>query len=81
MKPSAVKAVAQDYTVEQIDAAIEGVTEREELSLPVEGDDLGEKLTHLLLGRRLALRVAAGEPFKDAFRALMGEVRGTLANE
>jgi len=81
MKVAAVKSCAQSFSIEEIEAAIEGVVEREELVLPIEGDNLGEKLTHLLLAQRIHARMATGESFKDAFRALMAEVRGTLINE
>jgi len=81
MKAGAVRKVAQDYSVNQIDAAIEAITEREEEVLVVEGEDMGERLTHLLLGRRVRARVDAGEDLKSAFRAEMGAVRGTLQND
>lgn len=81
MKVGAVKDAAQRYSLDEIEAAIEGITEREELALPIDGDDLGEKLTHLLLAKRIRERMARGEEFKDAFRALMTEVRQTLTNE
>ena len=80
MKVGAVKQAAQDYALEAIDAAIEALTEREEELLAIEGDDLGERLTHLLLARRIRARVEAGEAFKDAFRTEMSTVRETLKN-
>ena len=42
---------------------------------------MGERLTHLLLARRIRGRVDAGEELKDAFRAELGAVRETLAND
>jgi len=80
MKAGAVRKVAKAYSIEQIDAGIEAITEREEEILEVDGDDMGERLTHLLLGRRVRSRVDAGEDLKTAFRAEMGAVRGTLKN-
>lgn len=81
MKAGAVRTVAKTYTIEQIDAGIEAITEREEDLLNVGGDDIGERLTHLLLGRRVRARINAGEDEKSAFRAEMGAVRGTLKND
>ena len=81
MKAGAVRTVANAYSVAQIDAGIEAITEREEDLLEVEGEDMGERLTHLLLGRRVRARMDAGEDAKAAFRAEMGAVRGTLKNE
>lgn len=80
MKAGAVRSVALDHTLSEIDAAIEAITEREEEVLEVEGDDMGERLTHLLLARRVRARIDAGEDEKSAFRAEMGAVRGTLKN-
>ncbi len=80
MKVGAVKQAAQEHSLDAIDAAIEALTEREEELLAIEGDDLGERLTHLLLARRIRARVEAGEAFKDAFRAEMSTVRETLKN-
>ena len=45
------------------------------------GDDAEERLTHLLLAKRIHERMAEGEAFKDAFRAEMGAVRDLLTNE
>ncbi|MFT6146297.1 MAG: hypothetical protein ACJAZO_002317 [Myxococcota bacterium] len=81
MKAGAVRSVANAYSIEQIDAGIEAITEREEDLLEVDGEDMGERLTHLLLGRRVRTRIDAGEDEKAAFRAEMGAVRGTLKNE
>ncbi len=82
MKAPSVRAAASAYTSEQLAAAIEAIAEQGEEStdVTVEGDDLGEKLTHLLLAARIRSRVDAGEELKDAFRAEMAAVRETLAN-
>ena len=80
MKPPAVKKAAAAYTTEQLAAAIEAVTEREEELLAVDGDDMGERLTHLLLALRIRQRMDAGEDAKDAFRAEMASVRETVSN-
>ena len=81
MKASSVRAVATTYTTAQIDSAIEALTEREEEILEIAGEDEGERLTHLLLGRRVRARMEAGEDLKQAFRAEMGAVRQTLSND
>lgn len=83
MKAPAVRRCAQTYTGEQIEAAVEAIAERgeEHPEVLVEGDDLGEKLTHLLLAQRIRARTDAGEDPKDAFRAEMASVRDILAND
>lgn len=81
MKASSVKKVAKAYTTEQLAEAIEAVTEREEEILDIPGEDMGERLTHLLLALRIRGRVDAGEEFKVAFRQEMQEVREVLTND
>lgn len=81
MKASDVRKAAKAYDSDQIAAAIEAITEREEETLDVGGADMGERLTHLLLAQRIRARVDGGEDLKDAFRAVLGEVRETLQNE
>lgn len=81
MKASSCRKVAEQFTAAQIEAAIEAVTEREEEILDVPGEDMGERLTHLLVGLRIRARIDAGEDPKEAFRAELGQVRDTLTNE
>lgn len=81
MKAASVRKAAQAYTSAQLAEAIEAVTEREEEILSIEGEDMGERLTHMLLAQRIRSRVDAGEDLKDAFRAEMGSVRDTLTND
>ncbi|MCB9664700.1 MAG: hypothetical protein H6732_11350 [Alphaproteobacteria bacterium] len=81
MKAAAVRRAAERYEGSALDAAIEALAEREEELLEIEGDDAGERLTHLLLARRVRTRMEAGEGLKEAFRAEMGAVRDVLANE
>ncbi len=81
MKASSARKVAEQYTSAQIAEAIEAITEREEEILAVDGEDMGERLTHLLVGQRIRTRVDAGEDLKSAFRAEFAQVRDTLAND
>jgi len=81
VKAGAVRSLAERHDVATLTAAAEAVAEREEDVLGVEGDDLGEKLTHIMLAMRVRTRVEAGEALKDAFRAEMAGVREVLANE
>ena len=81
MKAKAVRHCANTFSSDEIAAGIEAITEREEEVLEVEGEDMGERLTHLLLAQRIRARIDAGEDAKAAFRAEMAGVRETLANE
>ncbi len=81
MKANVVRKLAETHDVAALGAAAESIAEEGVDTLGVEGDDLGEKLTHLMLAMRLRARVDAGEAMKDAFRAEMAGVREVLTNE
>lgn len=81
MKANVVRKLAETHDAAALGAAAESIAEEGVDTLGVEGDDLGEKLTHLMLALRLRARVDAGEAMKDAFRAEMAGVREVLTNE
>lgn len=81
MKAAVVRRLAEKCTPSELEACAESLLEREVDLLDVEGEDPGEKLTHVMLALRVRERVEKGEPLKDAFRAEMACVRGVLANE
>ena len=80
MKAAEVRALAERHDLATLEAAVEAISEREEDVLGVEGADLGEKLTNVLLAIRVRTRVDAGEALKDAFRAEMASVRDVMTN-
>lgn len=80
MKAAVVRALADRHDVATLEQAAEAIAEREVDELGVEGDDLGEKLTHLMLAARIRRRVDSGEDPKSAFRAEMSSVRDVLTN-
>jgi hypothetical protein len=81
MKASVIRKLAKAHTVEALAAGAEAIAEREVDELGVDGADLGEKLTHIMLAMRVVQRVDQGEDLRDAFRAEMGSVRELLDNE
>ncbi|MCA9573710.1 MAG: hypothetical protein KC656_38020 [Myxococcales bacterium] len=81
MKASVIRKLAKEHTLEELEAGAESIAENETDTLGVEGDDLGEKLTHVMLAIRIVSRMNAGEDLKDAFRAEMSAVREILENE
>jgi hypothetical protein len=81
VKAAEVKRLAESASPEAIADAIEAITEREADPSWVHGEDVSEKLTHLLLAQRILERVAAGASVKDAFRAELAGVRDVLTNE
>lgn len=80
MTPAEARRLATEHDVDALDAAIETLMEERDAAIHVAGEDHGERLTHCLLAKRIRERVDAGEPLKDAFRAVMGEVRGVVGN-
>lgn len=80
MKPAEARRLATEHDAKALDAAIEKLMEELDAEIRVEGADHGEQLTHCLLAKRIRERVDAGEELKDAFRAVMGEVRGVVSN-
>lgn len=78
MKVSAVRDAAERYSLDELDRGIAAITEHERDLLEVGGDDIGERLTHLLIARRIRARCEAGEGFKSAFRTEFRQVRETL---
>ncbi len=76
-----MRRLALGYPIAELAAAAEAIAEREEDPHWVQGDDVGEKLTHLMLAMRVRERTDAGEDPKEAFRAELSSVRALLANE
>ena len=81
MKASSVRKVAKQRSSAEIAQAVAALVEREEEIFEIPGADPGERLTHLLLAQRIVTRVDGGEDFREAFRAVMAQVRLTLENE
>ena len=80
MKAAVVKTLAERHDAAALEAAAEAIAEEGACPLEVEGDDLGEQLTHLMLAARIRRRVEAGEDPKAAFRAELAGVRAILTN-
>jgi hypothetical protein len=80
VKAAVVRKLAAEHDLVTLEAAAEAIAEREEDVLGVDGDDLGEKLTHLMLAGRVRRRVDAGDDLKTAWREEMASVRSLLQN-
>lgn len=81
MKASVIRKLSKDRTRAELEAGRDAIAEREEDVLGVDGEDLGEKLTHIMLALRVVGRVEAGETHKEAFRSELSSVRDLLENE
>lgn len=80
MKPAECRRLATEHTTDALESAAAELGEERHPPIHVEGEDHGEKLTHVLLAQRIRARIDAGEDPKDAFRAVMGEVRAVVTN-
>lgn len=76
-----MRRLALAHPLDRLAAGAEAISEREEDPDWVEGDDVGEKLTHLMLAMRVRERLDRGEDPKEAFRTELAAVRALLANE
>ena len=81
MKASAIRKIAEKFTLAELANAAEVIAEEERDPLGVEGEDLGEKLTHVMLAMRIREKVEGGQELRVAFREQLGEVRSLLENE
>ena len=80
MKAGVIRKLAEAHSQAVLDAAADALAEGETISLEVQGEDDGERLTHLMLASRIRARVDGGTDLKSAFREVMAEVRGVIAN-
>lgn len=81
MKAPEIRRLSLAHDRAGLQRAVEAVMAGDEPPLPVDGDrDEGEHLTHLMLALRVLERVDEGVPHKDAFREVMGAVRGVLTD-
>jgi hypothetical protein len=81
MKPAEARRLAGEKSAAELDLAIEHLSEERDPHFPIAGEDHGEMLTNCLLAKRIRERVDRGEDAKEAFRAVMGEVRAVVTNE
>lgn len=81
MKANVIRKLATEQTAEALEAAAEALIEREEDVLGVDGEDPGEKLTHVNLALRCRQKIDQGVEPKEAFRSVMGGVRDLLQND
>jgi len=80
MKAGVIRKLAQAHAQTELDVAADALAEGEPVTIEVIGEDDGERLTHLMLASRVRARVDAGTSLKEAFREVMGEVRGVISN-
>jgi hypothetical protein len=82
MKAGEIRRLAQEYTLEQLEEAIESIVEHEKDLIPVDGADMGERLTNLSVAMRVRKMMEGDKKdLKEAFRTVMASVRDLLSND
>lgn len=81
MKPAEARRLASEKSAAELDLAIESLSDERDPQFAIAGEDHGEMLTNALLAKRIRERVDRGEDAKEAFRAVMGEVRAVVTND
>lgn len=81
MRPAEARRLADAHTGDELSRACQALSEEREPPFEIAGADPGEQLTHVLLAQRIRALVDEGVELKQAYREVMGEVRGVLTNE
>ncbi len=78
MKPAEIRRLAKDHDAASLKAARAALMDGEPPPFAIEGEDDGERLTHINLALRVVGKVDAGADLKEAFREVLGGVRELL---
>lgn len=80
MKLPAIKQLVENYTLDQLQLAEENMMEERPAGIEVEGDDEGEKLTHILGAIDVLERVRIENKDKStALREFFQRVRNSIS--
>jgi len=77
MKIRAIKQLLH-YSEAELEEAIQAILEGNHPTIPVEGEDEGEKLTHLLSAQEIKKNIRNGMSETEALRQFINRVRKTL---
>lgn len=80
MKIPIIKKLAENYSLEELQAAEEALYNEEYPAIEVKGDDEGEQLTHILAAVFIKEHMAdEGSDLKTALRAYTLKVRNSIS--
>ncbi len=79
MKIPAIKRIAEKYTLEELRAAEQALSEEKMPAIEIEGDDEGEKLTHAFAALWIREQMEKGLDFNQALRDYTQKVRGSIS--
>lgn len=78
MKIPAIKKLVEQADLESLRQAEQALYEEQPLAIEVEGEDEGEKLTHILAAIYIKERMAQGDDFTTALRSYSQRVRNSI---
>jgi len=81
MKASSIRKLALAHDAPTLEQAADDLIEEREPAIEIEGEDDGERLTHINLALRIRRRVDDGIDAKTAFRTVLADVRALLTND
>jgi len=81
VKAGTIRKLALAHPAQALEDAASALINEESLEIEVDGEDDGERLTHVNLALRVRRLIDEGADAKDAFREVLGQVRGLLQNE
>ncbi len=80
MKIPAIKKLVEQYSIAQLQEAENALLEEEQPTIEVEGDDEGEKLTHILASIYIKNKMEHhATPFTQALRDFSQRVRNSIS--
>lgn len=78
MKLPIIRQLAENNSLEALQAAENALIEEQKPAIEVGGEDEGEQLTHLLGAIWIREQMLSGMDFKEAFRAFAQRVRDSI---
>lgn len=80
MKIPVIKKMAESYSIDQLNDAESTLMNEEMLQIEVEGDDLGEQLTHIIAAREIKMQMLKeGLDLNRALRNYTKRVRNSIS--
>lgn len=79
MKIPVIKALIENYTLEQISKAEEAIADGLTPEIEIEGEDEGEQLTHAFAAKYILEKIEEGVDMKLALREFTQKVRNSIS--
>jgi hypothetical protein len=79
MKVSSIKKLVEGYSIDDLKRAEAALLEEQLPAIQIEGDDDGEKLTHVLAGIFIHEKLQEGLEFARALREYSKKVRESIS--